>query len=369
METALMSMAWTARALCRCCFAILFEICVADAGSREGLVPEQVEIAAGVYQFISPDVAGNVDGNSIAVIGDRDVLVFDTNLLPATAGNVLAKLRQITDKPVRYVVNSHWHPDHSGGNEMYLHEFPDLEIIASQDTRKLMENTMSVYVKTLVYEAAQANREIIEELKAGKGADGKALTTGDREDLQSQLLMEDRFVSEYKAEKPKLATLTFGDTLTLYHGGRELRFMHLVGHTSGDVALYLPAERILLTGDLLAYPVPYCADSHPAAWIASLESLSRLDITTIVPGHGQAQHDQTYLRLVLESLQSIQNQVQQALHSGLSLADTQKAVNLDSIRLKFTHDAPDLNAAFEGNFTPVVRQMYDEATEGLELYQ
>jgi glyoxylase-like metal-dependent hydrolase (beta-lactamase superfamily II) len=369
MEKALKSMAWTGRTLYRCSFAILIEICVAKAGAPDGPGPEQVEIAAGVYQFISPDVAGNVDGNSIAVIGDRDVLVFDTNLLPATARNVLAKLYQITDKPVRYVVNSHWHPDHSGGNEMYAHEFPDLEIIASQDTRQLMENTMSVYVKTLEYEAAQANQEIRKELKTGKGAEGRPLTVGDRRDLQSQLLMEDRFLSEYKAEKPKLPTLTFGDTLTLYHGGRELRFMRLVGHTSGDVALYLPAERILLTGDLLAYPVPYCADSHPAAWIASLEALSQLDVSTVVPGHGQAQHDQTYLRLVLESLQSIQKQVQQALHSGLTLAETQKAVNLNSIRLEFTRDDPVLNAAFEGNFTPVVRQMYDEATEGLELYQ
>jgi cyclase len=309
MEKVLMSMAWAARTLCRCTCAILIEICVADAAAHDGAGPEQVEIASGVYQFISPDVADNVDGNSIAVIGDRDVLVFDTNLLPATAGNVLAKLRRMTDKPVRYVVNSHWHPDHSGGNELYAHEFPDLEIIASQETRQLMENTKSVYVKTLEYEAAQGNQEIRKELKTGKGAEGKPLSDGDRRDLQSQLLMEDRFLSEYKAGKPKLPTLTFGDTLTLYRGGRELRFMHLAGHTSGDVALYLPAEKILLTGDLLAYPVPYCADSHPTAWIASLESLSRLDVSTIVPGHGQAQHDQTYLRLVLDSLRSIPKQV------------------------------------------------------------
>ena len=62
-------------------------------------------------------------------------------------------------------------------------------------------------------------------------------------------------------------------------------------------------------------------------------------------------------------------QVRQALHRGLTLAETQKAVDLTPIRLRFTHDDSELNASFEGNFTPIVRQMYDEATEGLELYQ
>jgi hypothetical protein len=103
--------------------------------------------------------------------------------------------------------------------------------------------------------------------------------------------------------------------------------------------------------------------------MSSLEALLRLHVNIIVPGHGEAQHDQSYLRLVLESLQSVEKQVHEALRRGLTLAKTQKAVNLDTIRLKFTHGDPNLNAVFQGNFTPIVRQFYDEATEGLELYQ
>jgi glyoxylase-like metal-dependent hydrolase (beta-lactamase superfamily II) len=135
------------------------------------------------------------------------------------------------------------------------------------------------------------------------------------------------------------------------------------------VAVFLPTERILLTGDLLAYPVPFCADSHPTNWIASLEALSRLDAKIIVPGHGEAQQDASFLQLVLDSLRSIQQQVRDSLHRGLTLQETQKALNLAAIRTRFTHDDPDLNAVFDGNFTPIVRQFYDEATEGLEQYQ
>jgi cyclase len=328
-----------------------------------------VQIAAGIYQFMSPEVAGNVDGNSVAVINERDVLVFDTNLLPAAALEVLTELRKITPKPVRYAANSHWHPDHSGGNELYANTFPDLEIIATESTRRLMENTMAVYVKTLQFESAQADEEIANELQSGKTADGKALTPESRAELQSELQGQEQFLSDYKAARRTLPTLTFGDSLTLYHGGREFRFMHFVGHTGGDMALFLPAEKVLLAGDLLAYPVPYCADSHPAAWIASLEALSRLDAKIIVPGHGEAQHDQAYLRLVLGSLRTIETQVHEALRRGLTLAETQKAVNLEPLRLRFTHNDPQLNESFDGNFTPIIRQMYDEATEGLELYQ
>lgn len=331
--------------------------------------PASVELASGIYQFLSPDIAGNVDGNSVAIVTDQDVVVFDTTLLPATAQSVIGELRQLTAKPVRYVVNSHWHPDHSGGNETFALAYPNLDIIASQDTRRLMQQTMGVYVRTLEFEANQANQEIEKELKSGKATDGKPLTDSDRSDLRSQLTMERRFLSEYRAMHARLPTMTFGDSLTLYHGGREFRLMHLVGHTAGDTVLYLPAEKVLLTGDLLAYPVPFCADSHPTAWIASLEALLQLDAQVIVPGHGRAQSDQAYLRLVLESLQWVGAQVHAALARGLTLAETQKAVNLDAVRVKFTHDDPDLNAAFDGNFAPVIRQFYDEATEGLENYQ
>src|ERR1700728_4561924 len=106
--------------------------------------PQKIAIADGIFLFISPDQDPiEVDGNSIVVVNEHYVLVFDTNVLPSSARAVLAEIRKITDKPVRYVVNSHWHPDHWDGNEVYAKEFPNVEIIASAETRRLMENTMN----------------------------------------------------------------------------------------------------------------------------------------------------------------------------------------------------------------------------------
>jgi cyclase len=331
---------------------------------------KKVVVADGIYQYLLPDVDDiEVNGNSIAIETDHDILVFDTNVLPSAAQLVLADLRQITNKPVRYVVNSHWHPDHWDGNELYAREFPDLEIIASATTRRLMENTMHVYIKTLEFESRDANQQLERELKSGKSADGKTLGEKDRAEIRDDLRAERNFLTEYQGLHPVLPTLTFDNTLTLFHGGREFRLMQLPGHTAGDTVLYLPKEKIALVGDLLVYPVPYLASAHPIAWIASLKTLAQLDATTFIPGHGPVMHDREYLNLVAESLQSVVDQVHTALQQGMSLAETQKSVNLAALKLKFTHDDPELNAEFDGNFAPIIRQAYDEATEELELYQ
>jgi len=333
--------------------------------------PRKVAIADGIFLFISPDQDPiEVDGNSIVVVNELDVLVFDTNVLPSSARAVLAEIRKITDKPVRYVVNSHWHPDHWDGNEVYTKEFPNVEIIASVETRRLMENTMNVYGKTLQAIAAPSNKDMEEQLRTGKSSDGKALAEKDRQDIEDMLRKEKVFMTEYESMHPVLPTLTYDKELTLYQGEREFRVMHFVGNTAGDSAVYLPKEKILFTGDLLTAPVPFGADSYPSSWIRSLKALEQLDVDVIIPGHGEAQHDKKYLQLVMESLQSVTDQVHEALRRGMTLEETRRFVKFDTIRPKFTHDDPNLNAEFDGNFaTPIVRQVYDEATEELELYQ
>ena len=333
--------------------------------------PQKVVVAEGIFLFISPDIDGiEVDGNSIVVVNQRDLLVFDTNVLPSSARRVLGEIRKITDKPVRYVVNSHWHPDHWDGNEVYAREFPGVEIIASAETRRLMHDTMHVYGKTLQALSAAPDEEMQEALRTGKNSDGSALSDKDRHEYEDALRIQREFMAEYGAMHPVLPSLAFGDALTLYRDGREFRVMHFVGNTQGDTAVYLPKEKILLTGDLLTAPIPFAADSHPRAWIESLKALARLDADIIVPGHGALQRDKSYLQLVTESLQFVEDQVHEALERGMTLEETRKFVKFDALRPKFTHDDANLNAEFDGNFAgPIVRQVYDEATEELELYQ
>src|SRR5205809_5143039 len=101
--------------------------------------PRRIDVAEGVYLFVSPPYGDvGLDGNSVAIVGRETVLVFDTNGTPASAANVLAEIRKITPKPVRYVVNSHWHWDHWYGTEVYKAAFPAAQVIGHEKTKALM---------------------------------------------------------------------------------------------------------------------------------------------------------------------------------------------------------------------------------------
>ena len=100
---------------------------------------ETVKVAEGIYAFVPPEPRGGlVSGNSIAVNGDDGVLVVDTGHFPTLARKMIADIRRLTDKPVRYVVNTHWHPDHVFGNGAYREAFPDVNVLAHVETRRLM---------------------------------------------------------------------------------------------------------------------------------------------------------------------------------------------------------------------------------------
>jgi len=120
------------------CLAFLF--CWAPpARAAERPSPRKIEVADGVFVFLTPPYGDvGLDGNSVVVLSNDGVLVFDSNGTPAAAEAVLREIRALTDKPVRYVVNSHWHWDHWYGTQVYAREFPGLTVIAHEATRRMM---------------------------------------------------------------------------------------------------------------------------------------------------------------------------------------------------------------------------------------
>src|SRR3954447_19876825 len=101
--------------------------------------PQTIEVAKGVYLFISKPYGDvGLDGNSIAILSNEGVLVFDANGTPAASALVLAEIRKLTPKPVRYVVYSHWHWDHWYGADTYVQAFPDVQVIAHEKSREMM---------------------------------------------------------------------------------------------------------------------------------------------------------------------------------------------------------------------------------------
>jgi cyclase len=328
---------------------------------------QKVQIADGIYQFISaPDGYVPNTTNSVVIVNENDVLVFDDFTRPSTARTELAEIRKITDKPVRYVVNSHHHPDHWSGNEVYAEAFSNLEIIATEESREYMLGIAKSWPPVWTNQVRKEQAALDKEISTGKQSDGTALTPEQRSQDEAYLRLRGEFLAEGVKVKRTYPTLTYTDHLTLRHGGREFRFMSMVGDASSTTVLYLPKEKILITGDLIVHPLPYAV--RKLNQIAKeLRTLAQFDVDVIIPGHGPAWRDKDFLNLEADLADSIFRQVGEAVQNGLVTVDEiQKAVNVEPLRLKFTHDDKALSAAFSSVVNDMVGNASREARDGRE---
>jgi cyclase len=334
------------------------------SGTETAVPVQMIQIADGIYQFATGPDGYVPNGNSIVIVNQDDVLVFDTFTRPSTAREVLAEIRKLTDKPVRYVVNSHHHPDHWSGNEVYAQAFPNLEIIATEESRRYMLNVANAWPAVFTENLRRNQADFDKEISTGKQADGAPLTAEQRRKDEDDLKLEREFAAEAQTVKRTYPTLTYTDTLTLHHGGREFRFISTVGDADGTTVLYLPHEKILITGDVISFPVPY-VNPYLSRHAHSLRSLAQLDVAVIIPGHGPAWHDKSYLNLEAGLIESIVTQAEQMAQKGIvTVEEVQRSVNVEPFRVQFTHDDPALNAKFQRYVGRMIENASREARDG-----
>lgn len=249
-------------------------------------------LAEGVYAIqhkSSND--GNVNGNTTVIIGDREVFVVDSCYSPSLAREDIAQIRQWTNNPVGYLLNTHFHNDHNNGNRAYLDAFPSLAIIAQEETKKDMDLIQPGNIERAPKQIA----ETIAALKQGKTPGGRTLTEDEKKQVREMLPGLEQQEAEFKTMVYQPPTLMFVDQLDIDIGNREVQVKHLGrGNTPGDAIVYLPKEKILIAGDLLVSPIPYTFDGYRADWAQTLQNMAQLDATTIVPGHGPVLHDKAY---------------------------------------------------------------------------
>jgi cyclase len=324
------------------------------------------KLADGVYQFTVASDGYVEQLNSVAVVMASDVLLFDTTTRPSTARVILAQIRRLTGKPVRYVVNSHWHPDHWSGNEVFADANPQLEIIATEKERDLMLNLTSLWGVYLPSSVKAAEQTLADEERTGVTASGIQLTSKRRAEDELDMQRIRDMVDEQLKLRRVYPNLTYADHLTLRHGGREMRFMSEAGDAAGTTVMYLPAEKILVTGDVVSYPLPYY--NTPSTHARSLRELAQLDAATIVPGHGPAFHDKHYMELEASLFEAVLTQVQSALRSGaVSIDDVQKRVDLTQFKSQFARRDPEIAGEFDQYAKGLVRRAYIELRDNKEI--
>jgi cyclase len=337
------------------------------AGSLFGDANERqvTKLADGVYAIQHKNYGGGDSGNTTVIIGDREVLVVDSCYLPSAAREDIAQIRQWTDKPVGYLLNTHFHNDHNNGNRTYLDAFPSLAIIAQEETKKDMDLIQPGNIERGPKEYAA----MVAALRQGKDQNGRTLSEDEKKQVQEVIPALEKVEAEFKTMVYQSPTLTFTDKLDINLGNREVQVKHLGrGNTPGDAIVYLPKEKIIAAGDLVVHPIPYTYDGYPEEWVQTLQKMAELDAQTIVPGHGQILHDKTYVYLVTDLMKSAVEQVRARIsqlgHPGFYSVDKVKgAVDLTPFRQKFAADDKDLAAAFDDMAAHLVEIVFKEAAQ------
>jgi glyoxylase-like metal-dependent hydrolase (beta-lactamase superfamily II) len=328
---------------------------------------EVQKLAEGVYAVIRKDLPGMmVDANNVFIINDEDVIVVDTSGAPAITTEVLAALRKLTTKPVRYVINTHWHDDHIRGDQVYRAAFPAVEFIAHANTREYLP-TKGVAARKSFLEGAPKFVDFLRSLlEKNKSLSGEALTGEERASLLSDIRLADFVLGQAPQSQVILPTLTLEDRLTLHRGDRIIDIRYLGrGHTSGDIVVHLPKEGIAITGDLVVWPVPFIGgdQSHVGDWAATLEKLRALKPAIIVPGHGPVMRDDSYVKLIADMFASIKGQTEAAVSRGETLEQARKSVNMDEFRKQITGDSRLRSVIFRMYVTgPAVESAFNDAS-------
>ena len=259
-------------------------------------------VADGVYAAIAKPTY-RVNSNSVIILLGDGVLVVDANSTPSAARSLIEQIKKLTPKPVKYVVNTHFHWDHSQGDEAYLTAWPaGIEIISSEATRANIEQLGIPRWKHEIVSMPQEIEQLKSELQKASSAEQKKT-------IQTKLVEAEAYFAEVKNIRITLPTMTVDRRLILHRDSRTVEILWLGrAHTDGDLFVFLPAEKVLATGDALHGWTPTMRDSYPYEWIQTLDAAEKLDFEYVIGGHGEVMHGKQkfelwkqYFRDLLES--------------------------------------------------------------------
>lgn len=338
----------------RACVAMLFAFFVAGwlwldarAQTTEPIVSGAhrfQKVADGVF-YATASGTMNVGSNSPIFVTDTEAIVIDSEITPAAARALVADLKAITDKPVKYVIDSHYHYDHAHGNQIFA---PDVQVIGHDNTRtRMLTNVLEQYTFLNSVQSLPARLDALRQ-RIAEEKDAQQKATLERQVANSLAYLEQ--VKETKVTPPNM---TFKTNMTLHRGGREIQILYLGrGHTDTDVVVYLPQQRIVATGDLMESILSYMGDSYPEEWVATLDRLRAIDFDTVMPGHGVVFKGKAKIEAFQAYLREVIKQTHEFRKQGLSAEDAAKRIDVT----RFSGEFPSIRSV--GIDAAGVRRIY-----------
>jgi glyoxylase-like metal-dependent hydrolase (beta-lactamase superfamily II) len=277
-------------------------------------------VAEGVYAAISKP-AYKVNCNAAIIFLGDSVLVVDTHSKPSAARALIEQIKKLTPKPVKYVVNTHFHWDHYQGNEAYPSSWPaGVEIISSEATRANIQRIGIPRVKNEIVTLPKEIASLKAELEKASGVE--------KEKLRENIREAEAYFAELKLMQVTLPTMTFDHSLILHRSSRTVEILWLGrAHTDGDVFVFLPKEKVLVTGDALHGWTPFMGDSYPYDWIKTLDAAEKLNFDSVIAGHGDVMHGKERFELWKGYLQDLMEHTAAVYADGASLEEAKQTVS------------------------------------------
>jgi glyoxylase-like metal-dependent hydrolase (beta-lactamase superfamily II) len=284
---------------------------------------------------------GLASGNAGFVVGDDGVLIIDTFFTPAAVEELLDAINTQTKQPIKYVVNTHYHLDHTGGNQVFVAR--GIPILAHD--------------KVIEWQTTR-NRKFLPEKEAlDKRLDDAqkqlAETPLEQTDKRTQLERQIRRLNAMKSIVLTNPTVTFSTgTVHLYLGAREVVLFTLPGHTGGDVLAFVPDANVLFMGDMgWRKTLPNLVDATVSDWIKSLDTiLAQYPSAKFVPGHGEVA-TAADIKEFRDYLDDLRGRVKKAISEGLTLDQAKQTLKLPEKYQSF---------AFQNFAVPNIEDMYKE---------
>lgn len=300
-----------------------------------------------------------VNCNAVIIENAADLMIVDAHSKPSAAASLVRQIRaELTPKPVRYIVASHFHWDHSQGLPAYRKLAPKADILSSEVTRRMMDSETVPRIKQQLELAARQADEYRRRAAsavggaavggapggagvAGAGASAGAASSGGASSevvgakaAWARMAREtEAYIAEMKGFTPELPNVTLDRDLILHDKAHDL---HLAfrgrAHTPGDIVVYCPQKKVIASGDVLHASAPFIGDGYPRDWPRTLLELAGFEFDAIAPGHGSIQQGKTIVYQMARYIEELAIGVERARAAGKSVEQTKAEVTVASLK-------------------------------------
>jgi len=260
------------------------------------------EVAPNTYAYLQHDGTWGIS-NAGFLVGEEGLLVIDATMVATMARSFIEEIRRVSDQPFRHLINTHSHPDHTGGNRL----FAGAEIISHRACREEMERQ-------------QAPRP------SNQTSGPNPLASIPRTPALERMF---QMIAEDPSRSIPLPSVTFEDRLTLRYGETEVQLVHYgPAHTFGDTLVYFPQSKVLFAGDVaFFYSMPLAAGGKVGSWLRVIDKVKEMDIELVVPGHGPI-GTKTELEDEREYFEFLMAETRGCFERGMTAADAAKEIDL-----------------------------------------